>query len=105
MSKKQERCKALDTMAYEAGAHGVEQLRYDHAVTVNDPVVRHLLSALLPAMANLEKRTHFPSHRPCSWRARGICIWRHEPECRTVSRRSGSMAGAARQGTDQHNIE
>jgi AraC-like DNA-binding protein len=44
--------KALDTMAYEVGVPRVEDLRYEQGVSVNDPVVRHLLSALLPATAN-----------------------------------------------------
>lgn len=43
---------ALDTVTSEAGARRIRDLRHRLGVSVNDPVVRHLLSALLPAMAN-----------------------------------------------------
>lgn len=43
---------ALDTVTSEAGARRIGDLRHRPGVGVNDPVVRHLLSALLPAIAN-----------------------------------------------------
>ena len=43
--------KALDAMACEVGAHRVDDLRHQPGVGIDDPVVRHLLSSLLPAMA------------------------------------------------------
>lgn len=43
--------KALDTLAYEAGEPRISDLRHTPGVSVDDPVIRHLLSALLPATA------------------------------------------------------
>jgi AraC family transcriptional regulator len=43
--------KALDTVAREAGVSGVGGLRHEPGAGMDDPVVRHLLSALLPVMA------------------------------------------------------
>lgn len=43
--------KALDLVSDEAGASRVDELRHKPGVSVDDPVVRHLLSGLLPAMA------------------------------------------------------
>ena len=43
---------ALDTMTAEAGARRIGDLRHRPGVSMDDPVVRHLLSSLLPAMAN-----------------------------------------------------
>jgi len=43
--------KALDAMAYEAGAKRVGDLRHQPGVGIDDPVVRHLLASLLPFMA------------------------------------------------------
>jgi len=42
---------ALDTMAYESGAPRVGDLRHIPGVGIDDPVVRNLLSSLLPATA------------------------------------------------------
>lgn len=42
---------ALDAVARETGARRAADLRHRPGVSVDDPVVRHLLSALLPAMA------------------------------------------------------
>ena len=42
---------ALDTVACEAGGSRVGDLRHEPGVSVDDPVVRHLLSSLLPATA------------------------------------------------------
>jgi AraC-like DNA-binding protein len=41
--------KALDAMAYEAGVPRVGDLRQEPGVSVDDPVVRHLLASLLPS--------------------------------------------------------
>jgi len=41
---------ALDQMAYEAGVQAIGDLRHRPGISIDDPVVRHLLSALLPAM-------------------------------------------------------
>lgn len=41
---------ALDQAAYEAGAPRIGDLRHRPGISIDDPVVRHLLSALLPAM-------------------------------------------------------
>jgi AraC family transcriptional regulator len=46
---------ALDAMAYEAGGPPVGDLRYQAGVSIDDPVVRHLLSALLPAIEKPEQ--------------------------------------------------
>ena len=46
---------ALDTMTYEAGAPQIGDLRHQPGVGIDDPVVRHLLSALLPATAKPEE--------------------------------------------------
>jgi len=47
--------KALDAIAYEAGRTRIGDLRHEPGVGVDDPVVRHLLSSLLPAMAKPEE--------------------------------------------------
>ncbi len=41
---------ALDVMASEAGASPLGDLRHKPGVSVEDPVIRHLLSSLLPVM-------------------------------------------------------
>jgi hypothetical protein len=46
--------KALDTMSYEAGVPRIGDLRDHPGVGIDDPVVRHLLSSLLPATARPE---------------------------------------------------
>ena len=46
--------KALDNLALETGAPRIGDLRHPPAVGINDPVVRHLLACLQPAMANPE---------------------------------------------------
>jgi AraC-like DNA-binding protein len=43
--------KALDAMASEAGVRRPGDLRHRAGVSIDDPSVRHLLSALLPAMS------------------------------------------------------
>lgn len=43
---------ALDTIAVESGAPRVGDLHHQPGVSIHDPVVRQLLSALLPAMSN-----------------------------------------------------
>jgi len=45
---------ALDNLAHETGVPRIGDLRFPIATGINDPVVRHLLSALLPALANPE---------------------------------------------------
>lgn len=40
--------KALDTMAYESGAPRIGDLRDQPGVGIDDPIIRHLLSSLLP---------------------------------------------------------
>jgi AraC family transcriptional regulator len=47
--------KALDALAHEAGTPGIGDLRHELGVGIDDPVVRHLLSSLLPAMAKPEE--------------------------------------------------
>jgi len=47
--------KALDTIAYEAGVPAVGDLRHEVGVSIDDPVVRQLLSSLLPAAAKPEE--------------------------------------------------
>ena len=47
--------KTLDNMAYEAGVPRVGDLRHQPGVSIDDSVVRHLLSSLLPAAASPEK--------------------------------------------------
>src|SRR6266567_4218323 len=47
--------KALDNMAYEAGVPRVGDLRHQPGVSIDDSVVRNLLSSLLPATANPER--------------------------------------------------
>jgi AraC-like DNA-binding protein len=42
--------RALDSMTYEAGVPRVGDLRHEPGVSVDDPVVRHLLASLLPAI-------------------------------------------------------
>lgn len=42
---------ALDAMASETGAPRPGDVRHKHGVSVHDPVVRHLLSSLLPVIA------------------------------------------------------
>jgi AraC family transcriptional regulator len=42
--------KALDSIAYESGARWVGDLCYNSGVGIDDPIARHLLSSLLPAM-------------------------------------------------------
>lgn len=46
--------KALDDITDEADAPRIDDLRYRPAVAMDDPVVRHLLSSLLPAMEKPE---------------------------------------------------
>jgi len=43
---------ALNEIASEAGERRTKDLRHQPGVSVDDPVVRHMLSALLPAMAD-----------------------------------------------------
>jgi AraC family transcriptional regulator len=43
---------ALDAMSSEAGAQRVGDLRHRLGVSIDDPIARHLLSSLLPALAN-----------------------------------------------------
>ena len=43
---------ALDTIASEAGAPRIDDLRHRPGVSIEDPVVRHLLFSLLPVMAS-----------------------------------------------------
>ena len=43
--------KALNAVAEQAGVRPAQDLRHDPGVSVVDPVVRHLLSSLLPAIA------------------------------------------------------
>jgi len=47
--------KALDAVACEAGSLPARDLRHQPGVGIDDPVVRHLLSSLLPAMARPEE--------------------------------------------------
>jgi AraC-like DNA-binding protein len=42
--------RALDSMTYEAGVPRIGDLRHEAGVSVDDPVVRHLLASLLPAI-------------------------------------------------------
>lgn len=44
--------KALDDIAEEAGAPRIGELHYQPGVAIDDPIVRQLLSLLVPAMAN-----------------------------------------------------
>jgi len=44
--------KSLDSIAETTGAAPVEELRHQPGVSVDDPVVHHLLSSLLPAALN-----------------------------------------------------
>jgi AraC family transcriptional regulator len=46
---------ALDAMASETGAPRLGDLRHRPGVSVDDPVVRHLLSSLLPVMKEPER--------------------------------------------------
>ena len=43
---------ALEAMASETGSSGIGDLRHKPGVSIDDPVVRHLLSSLLPLTAN-----------------------------------------------------
>ena len=43
--------RTLEAVSSDACANAVDELRYKPGVSVDDPVVRHLLSALLPAMS------------------------------------------------------
>jgi AraC-like DNA-binding protein len=43
---------ALDEAAKEAGSHGFGGLRDEPGTAIDDPVVRHLLTSLLPAVSN-----------------------------------------------------
>ena len=45
---------ALDNLAFESGAARIGDLKFPLATGIDDPVIRHLLSSLLPAMANPE---------------------------------------------------
>lgn len=42
---------AMDSMAEESGVRRIQDLRHRPGLSVDDPVVRHLLSSLLPAMS------------------------------------------------------
>jgi AraC family transcriptional regulator len=48
-------CAALNAVAHEAGQPRVGELRHQPGVGIEDPVVRHLLSALLPFTARPEE--------------------------------------------------
>lgn len=68
--------KALDNMAYEAGAPRIGDLRHNPGVSIDDHVVRQLLSSLLPAMAN-PKEAHplFLDHVALALIAHMACIY------------------------------
>lgn len=46
---------ALDKIAEEAGLPRIDELRYDPAIGMDDPVVRQLLQSLLPALSKPEE--------------------------------------------------
>jgi AraC-like DNA-binding protein len=69
-------CKALDAVAYEARAPRVGDLRHDPGVSVDDPVVRHLLSSLLPATAKpAEAPSMFLDHVALALTAHVACTY------------------------------
>ncbi len=55
--------KALDSVTYEAGVPRLGDLHHEPGVSTDDPVVRHLLASLLPAIAKpLEAHPLFLDH-------------------------------------------
>lgn len=55
--------KVLDAIADEVGAPHIDELRYEPGVGMDDPVVWHLISALLPSLAKPEEAsTVFVDH-------------------------------------------
>ena len=68
--------KALEVVADEAGASRIDELRHHPGVSVDDPVVRHLLSALLPAMAKPEETSSlFLDHLVVALTAHVACTY------------------------------
>ena len=67
---------ALDAMASEAGVRRPGDLRHRLGVSVDDPTVRHLLSALLPAMSK-PKEAHplFLDHVVLALTAHMACVY------------------------------
>lgn len=69
-------CAALAAMSSEAGVRYVGDLRHRLGVSVDDPVVRHLLSALLPVMAKPhEAHSLFLDHITLALTAHMACAY------------------------------
>ena len=67
---------ALDAMATEAGKPRIGDLRHTPGVSVDDPVVRHLLSALLPVMeAPQQANSLFVDHVVLAMTAHLACAY------------------------------
>jgi AraC family transcriptional regulator len=71
--------KALDAIVYEAGAPRIGDLRHEPGHSVDDPVVGHLLSAVLAATARPQEAyplflDHLSSSADC---VPGASIWRN----------------------------
>lgn len=67
---------ALDTITSEAGVPLIGDLRHRPGVSIDDPVVRHLLSALLPAMANSDRANAlFLDHVALALTAHVACVY------------------------------
>lgn len=67
---------ALDAMASEAGAPGLGDLRHEPGVSIADPVVRHLLSSLLPLTARPQQASSlFLEHVALAMTAHMACVY------------------------------
>jgi AraC-like DNA-binding protein len=67
---------ALDAITSEAEARRIGDLRHRPGVSMNDPVVRHLLSALLPAMVDsAQANALFLDHVALALTAHVACVY------------------------------
>ncbi len=98
---------ALDRIAAEAGAPRPGDLRHKPGVSVDDPVVRHLLSSLLPLMPKPQQANSlFLDHVVLALTAHMACVYGGmSPDRGAASRRPGALAAAESRGTDQRQYE